>query len=137
MPGIGDGAHGIRLAQRPRQRAWQFRASYRAQSRCVGEVLALEVAIERAQPGEGALHAARAQTFGAALRQKGSDIGGTQGAQRSERYRTAAMKDKEAKKAPHIVAIGAQGVRAHAPFMGEARKPGMGQFFDAASHRIA
>ena len=135
LPGFGDGADRVHLAQGPRQRARKFGAAHAAQRRAVGKVLAFEVAVERAQPGQRALHAAGPETFGAALGQKGADIGGTQGAQRGKRDRAAAVKDQEAKKAPHIVAIGAQRVAAHAPFMGKARQPGMGQFIHAASHR--
>ena len=58
-----------------------------------------------------------------------------QGSQRGKADRPAAVKDEESEKAPHVVAIGAQSVPAHAPFMRQTRKPSIGQFTHTASHR--
>ena len=63
-----------------------------------------------------------------------ADVGGRELGQRALVHRPAQMPLQEGEKARHIVAIGAQRVRAGAALMGEARQPVRLQFLGRSSH---
>src|SRR6185503_17428401 len=94
----------------------------------------LEIAIERADRGHRTLNPARSQAFRAPRGQERTHIGWPQLLQRGKRDLAAVVARKKPEEPRRVVAIGAQRMRAHAPLIGEARKPRLGQLAPRTRH---